>query len=237
MSHEQARPAEEPAEAEGSTPHPGVTGLQLAPWPRARGAGGWPRAARDISGPPFPASCQASPSRSSWVWAGSHRWSQSVRDEGGGTRRRMSCPRGETEAQGGRRHCQGCSSSTRLPFQANLWGTSAGKRGPADLRMNDLQFGKGFQGWGQGVSGVPELRRLQILREGRVLGFPEPGSLAAGDSGILRAASQHRPAQDGAVRAACATFSRIHTCTCEPAGEIHSSGLFYLPRTSETVPC
>lgn len=59
--HRQAQPAREPAETEGSTPHPGVTGLQLAPWPRARGAAGWPRAARDISGPPSQPAARPAP--------------------------------------------------------------------------------------------------------------------------------------------------------------------------------
>ena len=77
--------------------------LQLPPWPSAQRAEGRLRAARDISGHPPrppPASCQASPSSSSWVWAGSHRWPELVKDEGGGTRGHCtSCPDGETEAQ------------------------------------------------------------------------------------------------------------------------------------------
>lgn len=140
LSHKQAQPAEEPAGAEGGTPHPGVTGLQLAPWPRARGAGGWPRAARDISGPPLPASCQASPSRCSWVWAGSHRWPESLRDEGGGAWRRR-CPVhvGKPRPKEGRGTAKAAlRRPTRLPVQANLWGTRAGTRGPADLGMNVL---------------------------------------------------------------------------------------------------
>lgn len=79
----------------------------LGPLPREpRGRRG--QLGTSLAPPAPPASCQASPSSSSWVWAGSHRWSDVAKGEGGGTRGHcMSGPDGETEAQGGVGRCPG----------------------------------------------------------------------------------------------------------------------------------